>query len=76
MRLYETLAGFALSIAVGTPLAVMLVYSPVLSSGLYPLRAAWRPAALLPSRGLTAGRVFGHYGYDPEHRRRDPWRHA
>ena len=37
VTLYETLAGFALSIAVGTPLAVMLVYSPVLRSALYPL---------------------------------------
>ncbi len=37
VTLYETLAGFALSIAVGTPLAVMLVYSPALRSALYPL---------------------------------------
>jgi NitT/TauT family transport system permease protein len=37
VTLYETLAGFALSIAVGTPLAVMLVYSPVLRSACYPL---------------------------------------
>ena len=37
VTLYETLAGFALSIAVGTPLAVMLVYSPGLRSALYPL---------------------------------------
>ena len=37
VTLYETLGGFALSIAVGTPLAVMLVYSPVLKSALYPL---------------------------------------
>lgn len=37
VTLYETLAGFALSIAVGTPLAVMLVYSEVLRSALYPL---------------------------------------
>ena len=34
---YETLAGFALSIAVGTPLAVMIVYSPTLRGALYPL---------------------------------------
>ena len=37
VTLYETLAGFALSIAVGTPLAVMLVYSPLLRGALYPL---------------------------------------
>jgi NitT/TauT family transport system permease protein len=34
---YETMGGFALSIAVGIPLAVMLVYSPVLRDALYPL---------------------------------------
>jgi len=37
VTLYETLAGFALSIAVGTPLAVTIVYSPVLRSAVYPL---------------------------------------
>jgi NitT/TauT family transport system permease protein len=37
VTLYETLAGFALSIAVGTPLAVMLVYSEALRRALYPL---------------------------------------
>jgi len=37
VTLYETLAGFALSIAVGTPLAVVLVYSPLLRSAIYPL---------------------------------------
>ena len=37
MTLYETLGGFALSIAVGVPLAVLIVYSPVLKSALYPL---------------------------------------
>jgi NitT/TauT family transport system permease protein len=37
VTLYETLGGFALSIAVGTPLAILLVYSPVLRSALYPL---------------------------------------
>ena len=34
---YETLGGFALSIVVGTPLAVMIVYSPVLRRAIYPL---------------------------------------
>ena len=37
VTLYETLGGFALSIAVGVPLAVLIVYSPVLRSALYPL---------------------------------------
>jgi NitT/TauT family transport system permease protein len=34
---YETLAGFALSIAIGTPLAVVIVYSPLLRRAIYPL---------------------------------------
>ena len=37
VTLYETLAGFGLSIAVGVPLAVVIVYSPVLRSAIYPL---------------------------------------
>ena len=37
VTLYETLGGFALSMAVGVPLAVLIVYSPVLRSALYPL---------------------------------------
>src|SRR5262249_58003081 len=37
VTLYETLGGFALSILVGVPLAVLIVYSPVLRSALYPL---------------------------------------
>lgn len=37
VTLYEALGGFALSILVGTPLAVLLVYSPVLRKALYPL---------------------------------------
>jgi NitT/TauT family transport system permease protein len=37
VTLYETLGGFALSIAVGTPLAVMIVYSPMLRRAIYPL---------------------------------------
>ena len=37
VTLYETLGGFALSIAVGTPLAVMIVYSPLLRRAVYPL---------------------------------------
>jgi NitT/TauT family transport system permease protein len=37
VTLYETLGGFALSIVVGVPLAVLLVYSPTLGRALYPL---------------------------------------
>ena len=37
VTLYETLGGFALSMAVGVPLAVMIVYSPILRGALYPL---------------------------------------
>jgi NitT/TauT family transport system permease protein len=37
VTLYGTLGGFALSIAVGVPLAVLIVYSPALRSALYPL---------------------------------------
>jgi len=37
VTLYETLGGFALSMLVGVPLAVLIVYSPMLKSALYPL---------------------------------------
>ena len=37
VTLYETLAGFGLSIVVAMPLAVTIVYSPVLRSAVYPL---------------------------------------
>jgi NitT/TauT family transport system permease protein len=37
VTLYETLGGFALSVIVGVPLAVLIVYSPVLRSAIYPL---------------------------------------
>ena len=37
VTLYETLGGFALSIAVGVPLAILIVYSPALRTALYPL---------------------------------------
>ena len=37
VTLYETLGGFALSMLVGVPLAILIVYSPVLRSALYPL---------------------------------------
>jgi NitT/TauT family transport system permease protein len=37
VTLYETLGGFALSIVVGVPLAVLIVYSPGMRRALYPL---------------------------------------
>ena len=37
VTLYETIGGFALSVGIGTPLAVMLVYNPTLRNALYPL---------------------------------------
>ena len=37
VTLYETLGGFALSIVVGVPLAVLIVYSPWMRRALYPL---------------------------------------
>ena len=37
VTLYETLGGFALSIVIGVPLAVLIVYSPRLRNALYPL---------------------------------------
>jgi NitT/TauT family transport system permease protein len=35
--LYETLMGFILAIAIGVPIAVAVVYSPVLRSAIYPI---------------------------------------
>jgi NitT/TauT family transport system permease protein len=37
VTLYETLGGFALSMVVGVPLAVLIVYSPTLRAAIYPL---------------------------------------
>jgi NitT/TauT family transport system permease protein len=37
VTLYETLGGFALSVVVGVPLAVLIVYSPWMRRALYPL---------------------------------------
>lgn len=37
VTLYETLAGFALAIAVGLPLAILIVYSEVLQNTIYPI---------------------------------------
>jgi NitT/TauT family transport system permease protein len=40
VTLYETVAGFALAVAVGVPLAVGMIYSRILHSALYPILAA------------------------------------
>jgi len=37
VTLYETLGGFALSMLIGVPLAVLIVYSPFLRGAIYPL---------------------------------------
>jgi NitT/TauT family transport system permease protein len=37
VTLYETLGGFLLSVVVGVPLAVLIVYSPAMKRALYPL---------------------------------------
>ena len=37
VTLYETVGGFVLSVVVGVPLAVMIVYSPALKRAFYPL---------------------------------------
>jgi len=37
VTLYETLGGFGLSVAVGVPLAILIVYSPLLRTAIYPL---------------------------------------
>ena len=42
VTLWETLAGFALSIAVGLPIAVLIVSSRVLSSTIYPILLAFQ----------------------------------
>jgi NitT/TauT family transport system permease protein len=40
VTLYETLVGFALSIAIGIPLAIAVVYSPILQKTIYPILLA------------------------------------
>lgn len=40
VTVYEILCGFALSVAAGVPLAVLIVYSPLLERALYPLLVA------------------------------------
>ena len=50
VTLYETLAGFALSIVVGTPLAVVIVYSPFLRRAIYPLLVVAQAMSSSPPR--------------------------
>src|SRR5271168_4173960 len=40
VTLYETLVGFALAIAISVPLAVLIVYSPLLQNTIYPILLA------------------------------------
>jgi NitT/TauT family transport system permease protein len=40
VTLYEILLGFALAVAVGVPLAMLIVYSPLIERSLYPLLVA------------------------------------
>lgn len=40
ITLYEILAGFALAVAVGVPLAMLIVYSPVFERAVYPILVA------------------------------------
>ncbi|RAI44825.1 ABC transporter permease [Rhodoplanes roseus] len=58
VTLYETLAGFALSIALGVPLAVAVVYSPVLQKTIYPILLALQSVpkvAIAPLLALWIG---------------------
>lgn len=42
VTLYETLVGFAFSILIGIPLAVAVVYSPILQNTIYPILLAFQ----------------------------------
>ncbi|MFD2183287.1 ABC transporter permease [Rhodoplanes azumiensis] len=58
VTLYETLAGFALSIVVGVPLAVAVVSSPVLQKTIYPILLALQSVpkvAIAPLLALWIG---------------------
>lgn len=58
VTLYETLAGFALAIALGVPLAVAVVYSPVLQKTIYPILLALQSVpkvAIAPLLALWIG---------------------
>ena len=58
VTLYETIAGFALSIAIGIPLAVAVVYSPILQKTIYPILLALQSVpkvAIAPLLALWIG---------------------
>jgi NitT/TauT family transport system permease protein len=58
VTLYETLAGFALSIALAVPLAVAVVYSPILRKSIYPILLAMQSVpkvAIAPLLALWIG---------------------
>jgi NitT/TauT family transport system permease protein len=58
VTLYETIAGFALAIAIGIPLAVAVVYSPILQRTIYPILLALQSVpkvAIAPLLALWIG---------------------
>jgi NitT/TauT family transport system permease protein len=58
VTLYETLVGFALAIAVSIPLAVAVVYSPILQNSIYPILLALQSTpkvAIAPLLALWIG---------------------
>src|SRR5271166_6760652 len=58
VTLYETLAGFALAIAISIPLAVAIVYSPLLQNTIYPILLALQSmpkVAIAPLLALWIG---------------------
>ncbi len=58
VTLYETLGGFALSIALAIPLAVLVVYSPIIRKCIYPLLLALQSVpkvAIAPLLALWIG---------------------
>jgi NitT/TauT family transport system permease protein len=58
VTLYETLVGFALAIAVSIPLAVAVVYSPLLQNTIYPILLAMQSTpkvAIAPLLALWIG---------------------
>ena len=58
VTLYETLAGFALAIVIGIPLAVAVVYSPILQKTIYPILLALQSVpkvAIAPLLALWIG---------------------
>jgi len=58
ITLYETLVGFALAIAISVPLAVAVVYSPILQNTIYPILLALQSmpkVAIAPLLALWIG---------------------